>query len=122
MYFLAYKAVYFVNYMQVVERAMYAIHDQTTSHHTTLGELPLHVSANNKLWIDDLMMIYMALLQKTLSLQKLLRLKSFKTNSTRHLPHNTKFHFFWSSICMGHRISSTTQDKVGPQTGSGIAV
>lgn len=62
MYFLAYKAVYFVNYMQVAERAMYAIHDQTTSHHTTLGELPLHVSANNELWIDDLMMLYMELL------------------------------------------------------------
>lgn len=56
MYFLACKAVYFVNYMQVVERAMYAIHDQTTSHHTTLEELPLQV-ANNKVWIDDLLMI-----------------------------------------------------------------
>lgn len=56
MYFLAYKAVYFVDYMQVVERAMYATHDQTTSYHT--WRTPT-MAANNKLWIDDLMMIYL---------------------------------------------------------------
>lgn len=73
--------------MQVVERGMYAIHDQTTSHHTTLGELPLHTSANNKFWIDDLMVIYMALLQKnSKSLEatqtKIFQDKQYKTSTS----------------------------------------
>lgn len=87
MYFLAYKAVYFVNNMQVVERAMYAIHDPTTSHHTTLAELPLHGSANNKLRIDDLMMIYVAFQKNNKSLettQTIFQEKQYKTSASQY--------------------------------------
>lgn len=70
--------------MQVVERATYAIHDQTTSDHIT-WRTPT-TGADNKLWIDDLMMIHVALLQKNnkdleTTQTKIFQNKQYKTST-----------------------------------------